>query len=300
VVPILKSTPFSDASGSLADGIYTAAVHAAGVTDALGRSLDADQSATFHRLYGDVNGDRKVSNGDFATFSNTFGLASGQAGYNRYFDIPGLGNKISNADFAQFSNRFGKSLNWVSYSYVTDQSVYSAPAGTAVSVRLYLKETPGAGNASLITAENGLEGFAVQINRAATGLPAGPSSVFGLAADAVDFPDFSGSGYTFSTSSGGVAEGAVDVTATGGVPLANTGGGASPAVAGEVYLGTLTVTAGTAGGTTPFTLGALDPVNGGSTVTRNNLYDLDLTPSNGLPAYAGVGIQTSTFTVLAT
>jgi hypothetical protein len=112
VVPFVKSIAgITDGSGSLLDGVYTATVHASLVTDAFNQHLaTGDQTSTFHRLYGDVNGDRKVSNGDFLVFSNTFGLTSGQAGYNRYFDLLGLGNKISNADFAQFSNRFGKSF----------------------------------------------------------------------------------------------------------------------------------------------------------------------------------------------
>ncbi|MDB5332487.1 MAG: hypothetical protein JWP03_3638, partial [Phycisphaerales bacterium] len=77
----------------------------------------------------------------------------------------------------------------------------------------------------------------------------------------------------------------------------NTGGGASPAMIGAVYLGTLTVTAGAAGGSTPFTLGAIDPINGNWTVTKNNLDDLDVPTTT---AYAGVGVQLSTFTVVAT
>ncbi|MDB5292061.1 MAG: hypothetical protein JWL69_3302, partial [Phycisphaerales bacterium] len=75
-------------------------------------------------------------------------------------------------------------------------------------------------------------------------------------------------------------------------------GGASPAVAGEIYLGTLTVTAGAAGGSTAFTLGAVDPVNGAWTLTKNNVYDLDVTQLNA-PAYVGVGFQLSTITVTA-
>ncbi|MDB5329711.1 MAG: hypothetical protein JWP03_862 [Phycisphaerales bacterium] len=110
VVPFVKSVAgFTDVSGSLVDDVYAATVHASLVTDSFGQILvGGDQVKNFHRLYGDVTGAKTVNNADFAFFSNTFGLTSGQAGYNRYFDLPGLGNKISNADFAQFSNRFGK------------------------------------------------------------------------------------------------------------------------------------------------------------------------------------------------
>jgi Legume lectin domain/Bacterial lectin len=111
VVPILHSTPFSDASGSLTDGIYAATVHATLVTDAFGQHLTGgDQTRTFHRLFGDINGDKKISNADFTFFSNAFGSSFGQARYNRYFDFAGLNATISNADFTQFSNRFGKSF----------------------------------------------------------------------------------------------------------------------------------------------------------------------------------------------
>jgi hypothetical protein len=117
-------------------------------------------------------------------------------------------------------------------------------------------------------------------------------------ADAVDFPEFSGAGYTTFTASGGRATGAIDVAASSGVGLGNTGGGASPAVAGEVYLGTLTVTAGAAGGSTAFTLGAVDPVNGAWTLTKNNVFDLDVTQLSA-PAYVGVWNQLTTFNVAA-
>ena len=111
VVPILHSTTFSDASASLTDGIYTATVHATLVTDASGQHLTGgDQTRTFHRLYGDINGDKKISNADFTLFSNAFGSTFGQANYNRYFDLAGLNGTIGNADFTQFSNRFGKTF----------------------------------------------------------------------------------------------------------------------------------------------------------------------------------------------
>ncbi|MDB5292692.1 MAG: coagulation factor 5/8 type domain protein, partial [Phycisphaerales bacterium] len=120
IIPFVKSVAgFTDSSGSLVDNVYAATVHASLVTDAFGQTLTGgDRVKNFHRLYGDVNGDGKVSNADFTFFSNTFGLTGGQSGYNRYFDFVGptvtspLGSKISNADFTQFSNRFGKQFNY--------------------------------------------------------------------------------------------------------------------------------------------------------------------------------------------
>ncbi|MDB5357415.1 MAG: glycoside hydrolase [Phycisphaerales bacterium] len=114
VVPILHSTAFSDGSGSLLDGVYTATVHVTLVADAYSQHLTGgDQTKTFHRLYGDINGDKKISNADFTFFSNAFGSSFGDANYNRYFDFAGLNGKISNADFTQFSNRFGKSFVYI-------------------------------------------------------------------------------------------------------------------------------------------------------------------------------------------
>ncbi|MDB5290267.1 MAG: hypothetical protein JWL69_1508 [Phycisphaerales bacterium] len=112
VVPFLKSIPgMTDGSGSLLDGVYTATIHGSMVTDAFGQHLTGvDPTKTFHRLYGDINGDKKISNADFTFFSNSFGSNFGDANYNRYFDFAGNNGRISNADFTQFSNRFGKTF----------------------------------------------------------------------------------------------------------------------------------------------------------------------------------------------
>ncbi|MDB5355386.1 MAG: repeat-containing protein [Phycisphaerales bacterium] len=110
VVPIQTSTTFS-AFGSLVDGIYSATVHAALVTDAFGQPLTGgDQTKTFHRLYGDINGDKKISNADFTFFSNAYNASLGQVNYNQYFDFTNNNAKIGNADFTQFANRFNKTF----------------------------------------------------------------------------------------------------------------------------------------------------------------------------------------------
>jgi hypothetical protein len=61
---------------------------------------------TFFRLFGDVNGDKKVNASDANQFNNTFGLASGLAGYLALFDFTGNGSTNA-ADANQFNNRFG-------------------------------------------------------------------------------------------------------------------------------------------------------------------------------------------------
>jgi hypothetical protein len=57
------------------------------------------------RFFGDINGDRHVDIADFALFSSTFNLSTGQTGFNAAFDFNGDGH-IDIADFGQFSLRF--------------------------------------------------------------------------------------------------------------------------------------------------------------------------------------------------
>ncbi|MDB5357082.1 MAG: hypothetical protein JWN24_3535 [Phycisphaerales bacterium] len=108
VIPIKTSSSFSS-FGSLTDGIYTATIHASLVTDSFGQILSGgDQVKTFHRLYGDINGDKRISNADFTFFSNAYNASFGQANYNQYFDFTNQNAKIGNADFTQFANRYNK------------------------------------------------------------------------------------------------------------------------------------------------------------------------------------------------
>ncbi|MDB5356757.1 MAG: pcp 3 [Phycisphaerales bacterium] len=114
VVPILSATAFSDASGSLTDGIYAITVHSGLVSDPMSQYLaGGDQVKTFHRLFGDVNGSKAIDNADFTRFANAWGSVFGSANYNRYFDYAGLNGLIGNADFAQFSKRFGKVFTYI-------------------------------------------------------------------------------------------------------------------------------------------------------------------------------------------
>ncbi len=82
--------------GSLADGLYTLAVNLPGVSNNL---------FAFHRLFGDVNGDRTVSAVDFAAFGSVFGVTLTGSAFD--FDFNGT---IDSSDFAQFGSRFGITL----------------------------------------------------------------------------------------------------------------------------------------------------------------------------------------------
>ncbi|MDB5172761.1 MAG: hypothetical protein JWN51_1534 [Phycisphaerales bacterium] len=109
VVPIMSTSPYS-ALGSLLDGVYTATVHAGLVTDAFNQPLaGGDQTKTFHRLFGDINGDKRVNASDYLAFSAAFGSNSLSANYNTYFDYNHDG-RVNATDYLQFSNRFGKSF----------------------------------------------------------------------------------------------------------------------------------------------------------------------------------------------
>lgn len=185
----------------------------------------------------------------------------------------------------------------VRYAYVTDQTSYSGAAGSDVTVYLYLREYLSGGSTSVIVSDGGLSSFGVSIDRSSASLPADPSTITALAANAADFPAFSGSPFTQFTASSGTAFGAISIGSGSGIQPGNTGG-AAPSVADEIYLGRLHVTIGTSG-TTTFSVGAIDPINGGSTTTKSDIYDLDISQATA-PAYTGVGVAASLFTVTAT
>jgi len=106
-------------NGSLNDGVYSYVLDHTKVTgaggtmaaDYLGPTTALNPKGQFHRLFGDVNGNKTVNNADFALFRNTFLLSSGQPGYNSAFDYNN-DNTVNNADFAQFRNRFLKSFTY--------------------------------------------------------------------------------------------------------------------------------------------------------------------------------------------
>lgn len=94
--------------GSLNDGNYTLAIVANKLVDAGGQLLGGSTSS-FHRFYGDANGDRTVNGGDFFFFRPAFGAAAGDANYLRYFDYLDDG-LINGADLTEFRIRFGSTL----------------------------------------------------------------------------------------------------------------------------------------------------------------------------------------------
>jgi len=174
----------------------------------------------------------------------------------------------------------------VSYSYVTDQTNYTASAGTPVTVKLYLLETLTGGSASVINADGGLLGFGVQANRTT-----GNALISSYAGNDVDFPTFPNPKPTVPA--GGVTNykfsQAISASAATGV---NTGTGANP-LPNSVYLGNLTVTAGSQ--TSTFQVLPYDNA-GGNSLTNTSFYDLDFNRANA-PIFTGASSNPTTFTV---
>lgn len=96
--------------GSLADGAYTLTLVASQINTE-GVLFDGNNDGTggdnyvmnFHRLFGDVNGDRTVSNSDFNAFRNAFG------GTEMAFDFNNDG-AVAGSDFNAFKENFGASV----------------------------------------------------------------------------------------------------------------------------------------------------------------------------------------------
>jgi regulation of enolase protein 1 (concanavalin A-like superfamily) len=97
--------------GELTDGNYTLTVFGDNVTDVIGRPLDGNANGTpggnyvfqFHRLFGDVDGDRTVSALDFNAFRQSYGTSV----FAFDFDGDGL---VNAADFNQFRTRYGVTI----------------------------------------------------------------------------------------------------------------------------------------------------------------------------------------------
>lgn len=101
---------FAGPGGSLTDGDYTLTVLGIKISTG-GVALDGDGNGspggdyvlTFHRLFGDADGDRDVDAGDFGAFRTAFGTSSA------VFDSDADGD-VDAADFGAFRSAFGTSL----------------------------------------------------------------------------------------------------------------------------------------------------------------------------------------------
>ncbi len=107
------------ANPSLIDGLYTLTVSGSAVTGTNGFGFDGDGNGapggdkvmTFHRLFGDYNGDRVVDPADiFPALQNAIFTSAGQPGYQPAFDFDGNG-VVDPADlFPNLQNRLFTSI----------------------------------------------------------------------------------------------------------------------------------------------------------------------------------------------
>ena len=113
MIPILPGTAFTNAAGSLNDGIYTLTVNAALVVGAgsAGPMAGGNFTLTFHRLFGDLDGNGALNNADFARFKQSYAKTIGTAGYNPDIDYDGNG-AINIWDYSQLQKRLGTTLSY--------------------------------------------------------------------------------------------------------------------------------------------------------------------------------------------
>jgi len=184
------------------------------------------------------------------------------------------------------------------YSYVTDSSTYLGAPGSTVQVKVYLKEALSGSSTSLLASENGLAGFNALVTEVSPP-PSNGAMISTEGSNSNDFPLFNTDSNSADGSSGLIA-GAVPAGTTHAPQPGN--GPVGTATAGEVYLGFFNFKVGGPGTSTPFVVGASDPVNGGNTTTLKNVYDLDTqTDQNGNPTnlFTGVGTTTTRFVISA-
>jgi hypothetical protein len=93
---------------SLPNGIYDFTVTAADVTSTAANlpMTQADQTYTFHRLFGDADGNGVDNNADYLLFKNSFAQTSQSLFYTSVFDFDDNG-VINNSDYFQFKKDFG-------------------------------------------------------------------------------------------------------------------------------------------------------------------------------------------------
>ncbi|HZL34814.1 MAG TPA: dockerin type I repeat-containing protein, partial [Tepidisphaeraceae bacterium] len=110
---IITFSANTDLTHSLLDGIYSLTVHAAKVTDAASGlvPMAADSNFTFHRLFGDINGDKTVNLIDYRAFKKAYLSISTSANWNPLFDTNGDGT-INLTDYRAFKRNYLKQFTY--------------------------------------------------------------------------------------------------------------------------------------------------------------------------------------------
>ena len=94
--------------GSLPDGNYTLLVDANKV-HASGSKMVADRIESFHRLFGDINGNRSVSGADARAFVAAYGTVEEDEEFSEYFDVNSDG-AVSGTDARAFTENYEANL----------------------------------------------------------------------------------------------------------------------------------------------------------------------------------------------
>lgn len=107
---ILTFTGGDVVAGSLADGIYDLTLSANSILDAYGQPLAGSNLVqTFHRLFGDTDGNGRVDSADQAVMNAAYAFSSASPNYIPYLDYDG-NNAINNTDMLNFRRRLGTNL----------------------------------------------------------------------------------------------------------------------------------------------------------------------------------------------
>jgi hypothetical protein len=201
----------------------------------------------------------------------------------------------------------------ISYQYVVlDPTTFNpvtsftaAAPGASVTANLYLQETVTGTDTSLLPSELGIFGAGVFVTKSGT---AGDTTVASVAPNNQTEPNgFQGPTSTGNTSTTGRILESLSTSATSG-PTGSTTGGHISTVNGttttDVFLGTITLTAGSVGSLTTYTVESYKNFSNsdGNTITFNRGLDLDVTNNGtaGGATYTGADNATFTFTVTAT
>jgi hypothetical protein len=96
---------------SLPDGIYDLITTASLLSDVAGNNLAANDTRTFHRLFGDADGNKVVNAWDDARFQSTYGRFAGDPLFDSAFDYDGNG-AIDAMDLTQLLRRYGRSYRY--------------------------------------------------------------------------------------------------------------------------------------------------------------------------------------------
>ncbi|GIW76707.1 MAG: hypothetical protein KatS3mg104_1770 [Phycisphaerae bacterium] len=94
---------------SLPDGYYTFTLNGLKVRNDYGQKLSVNYTGTFHRLFGDSDGDGDVDYNDYSRFRIGYGTTFSQPAYRTYFDWDKDGD-IDHLDFQPFYSRYQKQI----------------------------------------------------------------------------------------------------------------------------------------------------------------------------------------------